>query len=83
MYGLGGILYELLTGRPPFVATIPLEVVRMVREEDPVPPTAMNPDVPAELEAICLKCLEKDPVTGDTSPPPRWRRRLGCEVVGR
>jgi hypothetical protein len=60
VYGLGGILYELLTGRPPFVATIPLEVVRMVREEDPVPPTAMNPDVPAELEAVCLKCLEKD-----------------------
>jgi len=60
VYGLGSILYELLTGRPPFVATIPLEVVRMVREEDPVPPTAMNPNVPPNLEAVCLQCLEKD-----------------------
>jgi serine/threonine-protein kinase len=61
VYGLGGILYELLTGRPPFVATTPLEVIRMVREEAPVPPTRLNPLVPAELEAVCLKCLEKDP----------------------
>jgi serine/threonine-protein kinase len=61
VYGLGGILYELLTGRPPFVATTPLEVVRMVREENPVPPRSINPAVPAELEAVCLKCLEKEP----------------------
>jgi eukaryotic-like serine/threonine-protein kinase len=61
VYGLGAILYELLTGRPPFVATIPLEVVRMVRDELPVPPTALNPNVSRELEAVCLKCLEKDP----------------------
>jgi serine/threonine protein kinase len=61
VYGLGAILYELLTGRPPFVATIPLEVVRMVRDESPQPPRSLNPDVPAELEAICLKCLEKIP----------------------
>jgi serine/threonine protein kinase len=61
VYGLGAILYELLTGRPPFVATIPLEVVRMVREERPVPPSAINKKVPDELEAVCLRCLEKDP----------------------
>jgi len=61
VYGLGSILYELLTGRPPFVATAPLEVVRMVREEPPVPPTAMNQIVPPDLEAVCLKCLTKEP----------------------
>jgi serine/threonine-protein kinase len=61
VYGLGGILYELLTGRPPFVATTPLEVIRMVREEAPVRPKRINPDVPAELEELCLKCLEKEP----------------------
>src|SRR5262249_8444760 len=61
VYGLGAILYELLTGRPPFVGTIPLEVVRMVREERPVPPSAINEKVPSDLEAVCLRCLEKDP----------------------
>jgi serine/threonine-protein kinase len=61
VYGLGAILYELLTGRPPFVGVEPLEVVRMVREEPPTPPTVINPNVPAELEAVCLRCLEKEP----------------------
>lgn len=61
VYGLGAILYELLTGRPPFVATIPLEVVRMVREDRPLPPSAINKKVPGDLEVVCLRCLEKDP----------------------
>jgi hypothetical protein len=61
VYGLGAILYELLTGRPPFVATIPMEVVRMVREEPPVAPSALNREVPPMLEAVCLRCLEKEP----------------------
>ena len=61
VYGLGAILYELLTGRPPFVGTAPLEVVRMVREDAPTPPSAINPEVPANLEAVCLRCLEKEP----------------------
>jgi hypothetical protein len=61
VYGLGSILYELLTGRPPFVARAPLEVLRMVREETPIPPTYVNPEVWPELEYICLKCLQKEP----------------------
>lgn len=61
VYGLGAILYELLTGRPPFVATTPLEVVQMVREQSPDPPSAMNADVPPMLDEVCLKCLAKEP----------------------
>jgi serine/threonine protein kinase len=61
VYGLGAILYECLTGQPPFVGPEPLEVVRMVREDPPVRPSAINPAVPARLEAVCLKCLEKEP----------------------
>ncbi len=61
VYGLGAILYECLTGQPPFVGPEPLEVVRMVQEDPPVRPSAMNPAIPAGLEAICLRCLEKDP----------------------
>jgi hypothetical protein len=61
VYGLGALLYELLTGRPPFVATSPMEVLRMVREETPVPPTTLNPAVPVPLQAVCMRCLEKDP----------------------
>jgi len=61
VYGLGAILYECLTGQPPFVGPEPLEVVRMVREDPPVRPSKINPAVPAGLEAVCLKCLEKDP----------------------
>jgi serine/threonine-protein kinase len=61
VYGLGAILYELLTGRPPFVGVEPLQVVVMVREEPPMPPSRVNPEVPPEIEAVCLKCLEKDP----------------------
>ncbi len=61
VYGLGAILYELLTGRPPFIASAPLEVVRMVREDLPIPPRDVNPDIPDDLLGICVKCLQKDP----------------------
>jgi hypothetical protein len=61
VYGLGAILYEMLTGRPPFVAATPLDVVQLVREQAPTPPSAVYQKVPASLEAACLKCLEKEP----------------------
>jgi serine/threonine-protein kinase len=61
VYALGGVLYELLTGRPPFLAATLLETMLQVESRDPVPPRQLNPGVPADLETVCLKCLEKSP----------------------
>lgn len=61
VYGLGAVLYECLTGRRPFDAATPLETVRMVLAEPPAPPRRHRPDLPADLEAVCLRCLEKSP----------------------
>jgi serine/threonine-protein kinase len=87
VYALGSLLYEMLTGRPPFRGESASETERQVVADDPVPPARLNPKVPRDLETICLKCLHKEPQrryddAGELAADVR-RFMEGCPVLAR
>ncbi len=87
VYSLGAILYELLTGRPPFVGVQPLEVLAQVVNDEPIPPSKLIRPIAKDLQTICLKCLEKNPkrryATAAALADDLDRYLTGQPIVGR
>ena len=87
IYALGAVLYELLTGRLPFLGTSPIETLSQVRDQEPVSPRRLNPAIPRDLETICLTCLQKDPgrryATADAMTDDLRRWLGGCPISAR
>ncbi len=87
VYSLGAILYDMLVGRPPFLAASPLETLERVKHDEPVSIRSVQPDTPRDLELICLKCLHKDPqrryVTADALADDLNRFLTGRPILAR
>jgi TolB-like protein/Tfp pilus assembly protein PilF len=61
VYGIGAVLYQLLTGHPPFAGGTTYETIKLLEDTEPRPPRSLNPKIDRDLSTICLKCIEKDP----------------------